>query len=402
MLLRGMRLADGTGRDPVADATVEIEGGRIVRVGGPSVSGGEVDCTGLTLVPGLIDAHSHLGLVDLAGQEAMPAAVVAAKIFRVCGLALDAGFTTVRDAGGVDGGLAHATESGLVRGPRIFPSGPVLCQSGGHGDLRPPFGHHHHVPGIPGLAQMSQVVDGPDEVRWAAREAFRRGATQIKVCVSGGVVSLSDDLEDTQLSVDELRAAVEEAEARQTYVMAHAHNVRGIRNGLAAGVRSFEHATFLDEPTATQVAAAGAWVVPTLAVTHLLADEWEQWGLPPEAAERVAGIEEAMSHAVKLAADAGVKIGSGSDLLGPEQNRRGLELLLKSRILDPMRALVSATSVNAEIIGMTDELGTVTEGKRADLVAFDGDPLSDPELFDDPSRVVLVIQGGRIVKDTRS
>lgn len=400
LVLRGARLVDGTGADPVDDAVVVVEDETIVQVGGTAPSGGtDVDLSGATLMPGLIDAHAHLTLLDVGDVafERMSAAVAAAQIFRNCELALQAGFTTVRDAGGADAGLVIAVASGLVAGPRILPSGPILCQTGGHGDFRHAFAHHLEGD-LPGLASGSLVCDGPDGVRQAAREAFRRGATQIKVCVSGGVVSHTDRLEDTQFTVEELRAIVEEAEARDSYVLAHSHNVRGIRNGLAAGVRSFEHATFLDAETAAAIAEAGAYIVPTLAVVRLLAAEGKAWGLTDEIVARAAGVEEAMTGAVKLAADAGVKIGSGSDILGIEQNRRGLEVTLKAAILGPMVAVVSATRTNAELLGLDDQIGTVTEGKLADLVAFDGDPLADPDLFDAPDRVRLVVQAGKVVR----
>jgi imidazolonepropionase-like amidohydrolase len=239
-------------------------------------------------------------------------------------------------------------------------------------------------------------------VRLAARKAFRRGATQLKVFISGGVVSLSDSLDDTQFVVEELRAIVAEAQARHTYVTAHAHNSQAIRNGLAAGIACFEHGSFLDEDTATLMAQAGAALVPTFAVTRVLLAEWQQWGLPEAAVPRMAGVEEAMTRATRLAYAKGVPIGSGADLLGAEQNRHGLELVLKARILGPMAAIVSATSTNAHIMRVDDRLGTVAPGKLADLIAVTGDPLTEPDLFDDPTRVVLVIKGGQIVKDTRA
>jgi imidazolonepropionase-like amidohydrolase len=404
LVLRGAKLADGTGTDLVKEGVVAVEGERIAQVGGKAPSGRDLDLSGLTIAPGLIDAHAHLTLVDLADLSGrrIPVAVTAARIFHVCDVALDAGFTTVRDAGGADGGLAMATDAGLVRGPRILPSGPILCQSGGHGDLRDPFDHHGRDEGLPGLVQPSMRIDGADSARLAAREAFRRGATQLKVAVSGGVVSSTDSIEDTQLTVEELRAVVAEAQARDTYVLAHAHNVGGIRNGLAAGVRSFEHASLLDEDTANAIAVAGAYVVPTLAVLHVMPREWEDWGLSEAMLCRLEGLEDAMGRSVKLAAAAGVPLGSGSDLLGPEQRHRGLELTLKSRLLGPMAALVSATRTNAELLGWEDDIGTITEGRLADLVVFDGDPLQDPELFDQPERVVLVLQGGKVVKDLRA
>ena len=408
VVLRGATLVDGTGAAPVPDAVVVIEGERLVQVGGRAAAGAtELDLTGLTLTPGLIDAHAHLTIVDVADAAGThsPVAVTAARIFRVCDLALRAGFTTVRDAGGADGGLASAIALGLVPGPRILPSGPLLSQPAGHGDHRLPFDHHHdhtEARGTPGLGQMSMICNGADEVRLAAREAFRRGATQIKVCVSGGVVSFTDRLEDAQFTVEELRAAVEEAAARDTYVLAHAHNVRGIRNGLDAGVRCFEHATFLDDATARAIAEAGAYVVPTFAVVRLMTDEWQQWGVPEQVLPKLAGVEDGMAKSMQMAIEAGVKVGSGSDLLGPEQNRRGLELVVKSSLIGPMAALVSATLTNAEIMRLDHELGTVTEGKLADLVAFAGNPLDDPELFDCPERIPVVVQRGRLVKDIRS
>ncbi len=401
-VIRGGTLIDGTGSDP-RPADVSVDEGRIRAVDPrlePSRDDSAIDADGLTILPGLIDAHTHFGVVDLGGMGT-PIAVIAARIFNNCALAIEAGFTTVRDCGGVDGGLARAIDLGLIEGPRLYPSGPILCQTGGHGDFRAPFMDHAHGASVPGLVQSSIVCDGPDEVRVAARTALRRGATQVKVCVSGGVVSLSDRLEDTQFTVEELRAAVEEAEARETYVTAHAHNVRGIHNGLAAGVRCFEHGSFLDAETATALAEAGAWLVPTLAVARLMNDEWKSWGLSEDVLPRIALVEDAMTRAVKLAYDAGVLLGSGSDLIGPVQNRRGLELVLKAKILGPMAAIVSATSSNARIIGASDRLGTVEKGKVADVIALDGDPLTDPEVFDDPQRVVLVMRDGVVVKDTR-
>ena len=402
MILAGAGIIDGTGRPP-ARGTVRIEGGRIISVASDRGAGpGTLDLSGYTLLPGLIDAHSHLGVVDLSdrGGATSSIAVLAARIFENCSLSIDAGFTTCRDAGGIDGGVVRAIGQGLVRGPRILPSGALLCQTAGHGDLDPPF-LHHRTPGVPGLVQLAQICDGPEEVRRAARENFRRGATQIKVCVSGGVVTSSDaeNVHHPQFSVDELRAAVEEAEARDTYVLAHAHSVRGIRNGLAAGVRSFEHATYLDDDTAALIAAAGGYVVPTLTVAHLMADDWRAWGVPESAVERIRGFEEAMGQALRRAVAAGAKVGSGSDLLGRRQNRRGLELTLRSRLVGPLEAIRQATSANAELLRREHELGVIAPGMLADLVAVEGDPLEEPEIFDDPDRVALVITGGHIAKD---
>jgi imidazolonepropionase-like amidohydrolase len=404
--LRGGTLIDGLGGDPLGGATVVVDDGRFAAVEGGSPNGSArgdvVDVDGLTLLPGLIDAHTHFGVVNLTDNRA-PAAVTAARIFRNCELALEAGFTTVRDTGGIDGGVAQAVALGLIPGPTILPSGPILCQTGGHGDESPPFSlaHHHHDHGLPGLAELAHPCDGPDQVRVAARNALRRGATQIKVCVSGGVVSFTDRLEDAQFTVEELKAAVEEADARDTYVTAHAHNVKGIRNGLEAGVECFEHGTFLDAETAEAMAAKGAYLVTTFAVTRVFAEKAKDWGIPDEMLPRMAGVEDAMARSLKLAREAGVVVGSGSDLLGPEQDRRGLEILIRSELESPMDAIVATTATNARILRRSDDIGTVEVGKRADIIAVDGNPLTDPKLFDDPSRVVLVVKNGEIVKDLR-
>ena len=383
-------------------AAITIVGERIDATGAAGRDTETVDVSGLTLLPGLIDAHSHFGLVNEFDPGVAPA-ITAARIFRNCELALDAGFTTVRDTGGIDGGVATAVAKGFIRGPRILPSGPILSQTAGHGDPTGPFHHGHGQSNadIPGLNQVSIVCDGPDAVRVAARTALKRGATQVKVCVSGGVVSFTDKLEDTQFSVEELLAAVQEADARGTYVTAHAHNSRGIQNGLDAGIECFEHGTFLDEDTARRMATAGAHLVPTFAVCRLLAQEAEAWGIPQELIPKIAPVEAAMAQSLKLAREHGIVIGLGSDILGPEQNRRGLELLIRAELEDAMTAIVSATKVNAQVIRRADDLGTLEVGKVADLIAVDGDPLAEPDLFDDPSRVKLVVQNGVVVKDTR-
>ena len=409
LMLHGGTVIDGTGRPPFP-AAVAVSDGRIagVHAGTAPTPGPQtelVDVSGLTLLPGLIDAHTHLGIVAWADQVKIPLAVQAATVFRIAASTLDAGFTTVRDLGGIDGGLAEAIEAGLVRGPRVLPSGALLCQSGGHGDrarFRPGGTEDATRVTAPGLIQSALICDGPDAVRRAARLQFRFGATQIKMCASGGVLSLADRLEDTQFSIDELRAAVAEASARNSYVTVHAHNTAAILAGLEAGVRCFEHGTFLDEPTAARMAEAGACLVPTLAVTRVLAEQWETWGVPRSVLPRLENVRESSEHAVRIAAQAGVLTGSGSDFLGPLQSGRGLEIACKAAVLGPMAAIASATSANARVLGLEDELGVLRPGLRADIVALATDPLQHPGPLADDANVVLVVKDGVVVKDTRA
>ena len=383
-----------------------IDGDRIAAVGGDDLArpgdARAIDVDGLTVLPGLIDLHTHMGIIDIGHLGAMSAAEVAAHLFHNAEHCLQSGFTTAREVAGADGGLRRAIDTGLVAGPRLYPSGPLISQTGGHGDHALPWlDHHRAVRGIPGLSQLAEVVDGPDAVRRAVRRAFQHGATQIKVCVSGGVVSLTDSLEDTQFSIEELRAAVEEARARGTYVTAHAHNARSINNGLEAGLECFEHGTWLDEATAARMAAAGAALVPTFATVVQARQHWREWGIPEHLLPRYDGVLEAMQDSLQLAVDAGVTIGSGSDIFGPDQRGRGLEIALKAEVIGAMEAIVSATRTSARILRADEDLGTVEVGRYADVIAVDGDPLADPHMLADESNVVLVVKGGQVVKDTR-
>jgi imidazolonepropionase-like amidohydrolase len=405
LALRGATLIDATGADPTSAATVVVEDDQIVAIDGRAAAPNEaevIDLEGLTVLPGLIDAHTHLGIafeLQHHGQAGtLPAAEVAARVFGVCRDALMAGFTTCRDLGGLDGGIVQAIDQGLVSGPRIFPSGPALAQDGGHATFMAPFSDCWCPLAIPGLVEGVALANGPDEVRLAARKAFRRGATQLKVMVSGGVISFTDELEHTQFTVDELRAAVLEAEARNTYVTAHSHNARGIRNGLEAGISCFEHGSWLDEETAVMMAQAGAALVPTLTVAHVMRTEHERWGLPAAIADRMEQVSGHMEHAIRYARDAGVVTGAGTDLLGPHQDHRGLEIALRAEVVGAMEAIVAMTATNAKIMRIDDRLGTVEVGKVADLIAVRGDPLAEPRLFDDPDRVALVVKAGAVEK----
>ena len=275
------RLIDCTGRDPVDQSWVHISGDTIaaVGVGRRSTKGGvAIDCHGQTLMPGLIDAHTHLASVEFVGQmETMPRPVLAAKAFRILERALSAGFTTVRDAGFTAAGFRTVVAQGFVRGPRILVATAPLSQTGGHSDFR--AREEAPVWQEDSFFQPGIVVDGADRCRWGAREVFRRGADHVKIMASGGAASHADDVTDTQFTVEELSAIVYEAKARGRYAMAHAYPADAILNCVAAGVRSIEHGSLANEEAAVAVRKADAFVVPTISIFEYLAQHGPSHGM---------------------------------------------------------------------------------------------------------------------------
>jgi imidazolonepropionase-like amidohydrolase len=310
---------------------------------------------------------------------------------------LDEGFTTVRDAGGLDPAFAQAVADGQIRGPRILPAGSFLSITGGHGDQRWRFDDSEQPP-IAGLRAHTEICDGVDAVRRAARKQLRHGATQVKLMASGGVMSPNDPLESLQFSVEEMAAAVQEARAFGRYVMAHCHTSAAMDNALAAGVRSIEHGSILDEATARRMAEQDAYLVPTLVILEILA---RASAVPEFSRAKLDLVRGETRGSLARARAAGVHIGSGSDLLGPSQRRRASEIVEKARHMGSMEALMSATRTNAALFCMADRIGTVEEGKDADLVLVDGDPLADISVLADSRNVRVVIKSGAVVKDTR-
>jgi imidazolonepropionase-like amidohydrolase len=399
-------LLDCTGRDPQANTRVVVDDGRISRISkgdGPSGprDAGVIDCQGRTLMPGLIDAHVHLASLDLDAnaEVALAPAVIALRIARQIEDTLQAGFTTVRDAGGLDWGFKDAVNRGLIRGPRLFISGPFLSQTGGHGDNQRPRTAREPFKAIHGLTTESIIADGPEEVTKAAREALRRGADQIKVMASGGAASPTDELDHVQFSVDELAAAVGVARAVNTYVLAHAYGPKAIQNCLEAGVRSIEHGNFLDEKTADQMLERDdTYLVPTI-ITYELMSRMEAgngWS-----ADNVRKIRQGLTGAydsLGLAYEKGLRIGSGSDVLAEMQGQKGKEIACQARVMGAMNAIIAATRSNAGLLRIEKDTGTVEEGKRADLILLDADPLADPSIFGEAEHVRLVVLGGKIVK----
>ncbi len=403
--LVGGQVVDGTGRDPY-EADLCLEDGRVSAIGAAPAAAEGLDVQGCTITPGLIDAHVHLGvaspMLDLFGHR-LSVAEIAADMFANTAQTLDAGFTTVRDVGGIDRGLSAAIAAGKVRGPRVLQCGPIQCQTGGHGHLGAEWEptrlwETHHVTGLMGLSLLS---DGPDSMRANVRETFRRGADFIKLCVTGGVVSTHDAITDTQLTTEEIAVAVQEATARGTYVTVRAHNNDGIRNAVRAGARCVEHGSAVDEETAALMASAGVAHVPTLAVVEALLRDAAASGLPPEIASRAALVRDSQKEAVLVSRAAGVRVGLGSDLIGPDQTGRAEELVLRAQIESPMAALVAATRTNAEVLRIADDIGTLEVGKAADLVVWRTSPVEDATVFTQREQALLVLKAGKVVRDAR-
>jgi imidazolonepropionase-like amidohydrolase len=378
---------DGTSKERREDHHVLVENGKIREVADrpiESAASDTVDLAGRTLMPGLIDAHVHVLAVDaaLARLSDRPVTLLTLQAARVLEGMLQRGFTTIRDAAGADGGLAEAVEEGLVRGPRIFPSGMALSQTGGHGDVRPRSQPVDTCACCGGGLAMSRIADGVAECRRAARDELRKGATQIKIVASGGVASPYDPIWNLQYSEAEVRAIVEEARAWHTYVMAHAYSPEAIRRSIDFGVRSIEHANLIDRATAEHVAGADAFVVPTLVTYDALHRYGREFGFPEVSMGKLGEVRDAGLGSLEILRAAGARIGFGTDLLGPMHRYQSREFVIRAEEMSPFEIIRSATLVNAELLNRAREIGVIAPGARADLIAIDGNPLADISLLD--------------------
>jgi len=411
-LLTNALLIDGTGRAAVQGADVLIEGQSIKTVSPgllevpPEVK--RIDLGGRALLPGLIDAHVHVVITPdiaklLSGGGFPPAVIHAIQVKDALEKTLVAGFTTVRDAGGATQEIREAVEQEYINGPRLLLSCDVLSQTGGHGDFTSSRGSSGYGMASWGIGAQSAVCDGVPDVIKAARQQLKNGADWIKVMAGGGVMSPHDPLEAVQFTQDELRAAVDVAKSAGKEVMAHCHSPAAIRHAVLAGVRSIEHGTFITEELIELMAERGCALIPTLTVMNAFDPAGGGANLP-ETQKRKMG--EAVARAgvsmrLALANREKIQLGSGTDAFGGAmQGKNGEELVWKAQMgLSPMSAIVSATKVNAEILGLADKLGTIAEGKWADLIVVDGNPLEDVQLFAQPDKVVMVMKEGRVAKD---
>ena len=357
------------------------------------------------LLPGLIDAHVHVTVwnLDLNSMFTTVPTLMALHAARILERMLQRGFTTVRDAGGADFGLAQAVEERLIQSPRLFYSGKAISETGGHGDFRKKSALFVSC----GCAQpeyiLPHLADGIPEIIKAAREELRKGAKQIKLMDSGGVSSPNDTLSDCGYRPEEIKAAVQVAQDHNTYVMAHAYSSASIKRYIEAGARSIEHGNFLDEETAKLMAKLGAYLVPTLVTYESLVKFGEQYGYPKYNIEKARAVLSAALSSLKNAKKAGVNIGFGTDLLGQCHDYQTHEFLIRSEVESPYDTIMSATAINAELMNMKGKLGVISPGAFADLIVINGNPLNDVRLLvGQGENLSLIMKQGIIFKQQGS
>lgn len=402
-------IIDGRGDEPLTGMTLLIEGERIVtldRAARVNVPRGAtvIDARGSSVLPGLIDTHVHF-LVEypaLTRQLTTPPSLRLFEAIPRMKATLAAGVTTVRDAGGTPAGVKLAVERGLVAGPRMQVAVSIITQTGGHGDGYYPccidlgfFGLH--LPDVP-----QGVADGEDEVRYKVREVLRAGADWIKLATTGGVLSTADAPTSSQLTVEEIRVAVYEAAAQEKRCMAHAQGSQGIKNALLAGVASIEHGIYLNDELIDLMLKKEVYLVPTLVAPQAVIEFAEEHPdlLPPVMAAKAHSVIEAHQRSFRQAVEAGVKIAMGTDSGVGRHGENGRELqLMVEHGLTPMQAIQASTRNAAHLLHLDEQLGTLAEGKLADVVIVAGDVLENIGLIADPANVKLVLKGGQIAHE---
>jgi imidazolonepropionase-like amidohydrolase len=375
-------------------ATVLLDGERIVKVAEGTVpipkDTRKIPLEGRTLLPGFIDCHVHLCLdgspdpVTLLMAEPLPMTTLKAAQF--ARQTLMAGVTSVRDLGakdGIDLIIRDAIRSGLIPGPRMLASGRLICMTGGHG------------------WQIGREADGPDEVMKAAREQIRSGADLVKFMATGGVMTPGVEPGSEQLTEEELRAGIEEAHKAGRKTATHAMGTQGILNALRAGIDSIEHGVFLDEETISWLLKRDVPLVPTLSALYHIESKGVAAGIPAFAVDKTLKLKSFHLESVRMAHEAGVRVAMGTDA-GTPFNGHGQNLGELQRLVEvgysPMEALESGTRVASQVLGQEKELGTIEEGKLADLIVVEGNPLEEVGLLVKPEAIHLVMQGGKLVK----
>jgi imidazolonepropionase-like amidohydrolase len=406
-LITNGTLIDGRGGDPLPGASVLVENNKITAVaaaGQPlqvELDAEQIDAEGGFILPGFIDTHVHLAL-EIAALEQRLAEPFSMRFFKSVERmrrTLDAGVTSVRDAGGADLGMKQAVEQGVVDGPRMQISTAVLGITGGHVDGWFPSGYSmSYFVGYPGMPDG--ICDGVSEVRKKVREVLRAGADVVKICATGGVLSPSDHPNFTQFSPQELEAIVQEAAYRRgTKVMAHAQGAEGIKQAVRAGIHSIEHGIFLDEEAIDLMLAHGTYLVPTLLAPIAVLEIGEAGGMPEYGLRKAREVIEIHHDSISRAREAGVKIAMGTDagVMPHGTNLRELALMVGTG-MTPMEAIVATTKTAAECLGWEDKVGTIEPGKLADIVVSSRDPIEDIASLANNDTVWMVMKDGRRFK----
>ncbi len=406
ILFRNLRLLDPRWDEARGGYEVLIEGDIIREVSDKPIkaAGAQViDCGGRTLMPGLIDCHVHIYLVELGLHklESMPLTLLTAKASQLMRAMLDRGFTTVRDTGGADWGIKEAVESGVLAGPRIFISGRPISMTGGHGDSRRRTAGDGPCKCCNALSFVLETADGVDAVRKAVREQMRQGADQIKIFVSGGVASPWDPLDSLQYTPGEIAAAVEEAHNFGRYVLAHAYTPEAITRAVSNGVRTIEHGNLIDDKTAKLMAERKALMVANLVTYYAMKERGRALGMSADMLAKNEIVIDGGLRSLEICKRAGVPVAYGSDLLGQLQVEQSREFLYRAEVLRPIEIIRQATLVGADVLRQPGKLGVVEPGAFADLIVVDGDPLKDLGLFQDQGRhIPLIMKAGATHKNT--
>ena len=404
-VFKGATLIDGNGGNPVEHANVtvvddviqDISVGRDVFI---PQNAEIINCEGKFLLPGLIEAHVHLGSVMSNYGEMMRNIYPSEHVVMALDVMEDTlmqGFTSCRDIGHICIGFKRLQQQKKIKAPRLVTCGRMMSQTGGHCERRlsteitPPYDRIMHC---------GKIVDGVDEVRKFSREILRQGADFLKIMAAGGCASPSDSVDATQFSPEEIRVAVYEANAQGTYVAAHCYSSKSIRLCLENGVHSIEHANYIDKPTAELLRDKGAVVVPTLATYFIIAEKGPELGFPDYVVKKIRGVVDASNEGLRTVWQAGCTVGSGSDVIGNCQPYKNYEIAYKAKVIGAMNAIVATTKTNAQILKMDHLVGTIEPGKKADIILYDKDPLQFPETFQEREHLVFIMQDGDIFKNT--
>jgi imidazolonepropionase-like amidohydrolase len=400
-------------RKPVFKGNILVNNGKIEKVGKSNEISipddyNVIDLKGKFIMPGLIDAHLHLtGSRSGKVEEDLitPIGVFFARAIKDLESIIDAGFTTVVDAGSIIAlQLKDAINEKTIMGPRIIAAGPVLSQTFGHGDTHyMPIEYVDYRTTKKLTPFTSLICDGPDECRKAARYAFREGADFIKVMASGGVLSQRDRPEYRQFTLEELKAIVDEANAVGKWVHAHAEGKIGIINSAKAEIKVIAHGDMMDEEAANEVLKAGSVVIPTFAIDYALLEKGSELGVPEWGMKKIKELYEIHVENARLAYKMGIKLATGTDFSGGVgkhgDNAMELKLFVEKIGMKNEEALISSTKIASEATGLEKLIGTIEEGKIADLIVINGNPLDDINVLLNKNNIQLVMKEGEIYKN---